>query len=210
MAARTGLSGKILPYPLDVTDRGALEQTIAAIIKDLGHVDVAVLNVGIYIPDCPQRLDVVAIEQQFQVNVIAVMNAVAALIQVMRIKDGGKGGQIVLMSSVAGFRGLPHATGYGGTKAALINMAESLKLGCQDMRIKLQVISPGFVKTPLTDKNTFPMPFLISAEKAADYITRDLESSRFHVVFLWPIAIMIAMLRILPYGLLFMVLRRLM
>ena len=92
-------------------------------------------------------------------------------------------GRIAVVASVAGYRGLPTSAYYGATKAALINLAESLKFDLDRAGVTLQLIDPGFVKTPLTDRNEFPMPFLISAELAADRIASGLRARRFEIAF---------------------------
>ena len=109
-------------------------------------------------------------------------------------------GQIAVVASVAGYRGLPDAAGYGASKAALINLCEALKLDLAGSGIKMQVINPGFVKTPLTDKNAFPMPFLISAEAAAKHIVKGMAKDKFEIRFPWLFASLLGLLRILPYS----------
>lgn len=187
--------GRIVSYPLDVTDEAAQRQVIERIQSDLGSIDVAVLNAGTYYPDQGLSLDTTTIRKQFDLNVFSVMTAISVLIPSMRQQTGA---QIAIVSSVAGYRGLPHAIGYGGTKAALINMAEALKLDCDAIGIKLQLICPGFVKTPLTDKNEFPMPFLVDVDQAARIIVKGLATNKFEIVFPRPMALIMKILRFLP------------
>jgi NAD(P)-dependent dehydrogenase (short-subunit alcohol dehydrogenase family) len=100
---------------------------------------------------------------------------------------------------VAGFRGLPQSLAYGPTKAALINLAETLYLDLRGRGLAIHVINPGFVKTPLTDQNDFPMPFLIGADVAADRIAAGLRSSRFEIAFPRAFVAILKLLRLLPY-----------
>jgi short-subunit dehydrogenase len=117
-------------------------------------------------------------------------------------------GHIALVASVAGYGGLPTAVAYGPTKAALINMAESLRLDCERLGIKLQLVDPGFVKTPLTDRNDFPMPFLMPVEEAVDAFVAGLASDRFEIVFPRRFALLLKLLNMLPYGAYFAAVRR--
>jgi short-subunit dehydrogenase len=117
-------------------------------------------------------------------------------------------GHIALVASVAGYGGLPTAAAYGPTKAALINMAESLKLDCDRLGIKLQLVDPGFVKTPLTDRNDFPMPFLMPVEDAVDALIAGLATQRFEIVFPRRFALLLKLLNMLPYDAYFALVRR--
>ena len=109
-----------------------------------------------------------------------------------------KSGQIAIVASVAGYRGLPTASAYGASKAALINLAESLRAELYRSGVDIRLINPGFVKTPLTDKNEFEMPFLISAEAAAEAIIKGLSGKKFEVVFPTRMAIAMRLLKWLP------------
>ncbi|MBL8652937.1 MAG: SDR family NAD(P)-dependent oxidoreductase, partial [Alphaproteobacteria bacterium] len=106
------------------------------------------------------------------------------------------------------YSGLPTAAGYGATKAALINMCEALKPECDALGIKLQLVDPGFVKTPLTDKNDFPMPFIMAVDDAVDALVRGLASDRFEIVFPRRFALILKFLRLLPYRLYFPLVRK--
>jgi short-subunit dehydrogenase len=110
-------------------------------------------------------------------------------------------GRIALVASLAGYFGLPSSAIYGGSKAALINMAEALRPDLAKHGVTLQIVNPGFVKTPLTDKNEFPMPFLMKVEDAADAFYRGLQSNRFEIAFPRRFSLLLRLLQMLPYRL---------
>jgi NAD(P)-dependent dehydrogenase (short-subunit alcohol dehydrogenase family) len=196
--------GRIVPYPLDITDAAAAKATVTAIERDLGPIGLAMLNAGTHIPEHAEGFDLGAFEKVVSTNLVGTAKCFAAIVEAML----GRGhGQIAFVASVAGFRGLPSGGAYGATKAALINMAESLAPELKQKGVTMTLINPGFVDTPLTKKNPFPMPFLISAEEAAERIVRGLDRGTFEVVF--PTRMMIAMklLRILPYWAFFAITR---
>jgi short-subunit dehydrogenase len=112
------------------------------------------------------------------------------------------------MASVAGYIGLPGAAGYGATKAALISMCEALYPELDRSGVRMTVINPGFVDTPLTQRNDFPMPFLISSEEAADHILRGLDRGSFEIAFPWKMKVAMKLLKALPSSLRFALTRR--
>ena len=116
----------------------------------------------------------------------------------MKGKPDGEYGQIAICASVAGYRGLPYGQPYGSTKAALINLCESLRVEMMRKNIDVKVINPGFVQTPLTDKNAFPMPMMISSDKAAQFIARDLLTSKFEIHFPKNFTYILKIVRTLP------------
>ncbi|MBI1775544.1 MAG: SDR family NAD(P)-dependent oxidoreductase [Proteobacteria bacterium] len=200
-----GKGGQIAPYRLDVTDVDACRKTVEAIESALGPIGLVVLNAGSHKPVSAERFDAEVFRQLFATNVQGVVNGLAAVIpRLIRRKRG----HIAIVSSVAGFRGLPTAAAYGASKAALINMAEALKFDLDRLGIKVQLITPGFVRTPLTDRNPFPMPFIISAEEAAKRITRGLASNAFEISFPRRLACSLKLLRLLPDGLYFPLMHR--
>jgi len=199
------LQGRVMPYPLDITDSDAVQATHAAIESELGEIDLAVLNAGTHQPTPIDDFSAEAFQKLMNVNVMGTVNCLEALLAQMRPRRRGR---IAIVASVAGYRGLPTAAAYGASKAALINMAEALKPELDGIGIDLKLINPGFVKTPLTDRNTFPMPFLISAEEAADCIHRGLQSRAFEIAFPFRFALIMKLLRILPDRLFFAVTRR--
>ena len=138
--------------------------------------------------------------------VLAVLTAIETMLPRFRVRGNG---HIAVVSSVAGYQGLPSAAAYGATKAALINMCEALRAELQPKGVMLSVVTPGFVRTPLTDRNTFTMPFLIDADTAARRIVDGLQTSRFEITFPRRFSYLMKLLRLLPYGLFFAITRRL-
>lgn len=203
LAARAGGPGRIIPLPLDVTDAAGVKDALAA----HGPVALAVLNAGTYRPDAARDLDPAVFGRTIDVNLMGVVNSLAALLPGM---IGRRQGHIAIVSSVAGYRGLPRSLAYGASKAALINLAESLKLDVERHGIKTQLICPGFIRTPLTDRNDFPMPFLMPVERAAARLVAGLKGDGFQITFprrfTWPLLL----LRRFPDALYFMLARRIM
>ncbi|MEQ1899484.1 MAG: SDR family NAD(P)-dependent oxidoreductase [Devosia sp.] len=197
--------GRITAFPLDVTDTAANEKVVASIESALGPLDLAVLNAGSYFPVRAQNFSAANFKKTVDVNLNGTANGLAALLP--RMVDR-KAGHVAVMASVAGFVGLPNASTYAATKAGLNAMCESLKVELEPFGVTLTVINPGFVKTPLTDKNTFPMPFLIPLEQATDAIMRGLERKKYEIIFPWQMAILMKLLRILPHRLQFAITRR--
>ena len=117
-------------------------------------------------------------------------------------------GQIAINASVAGYIGLPRAPAYSSSKAALIVMAESLKIETDSLGITLQVVNPGFVKTPLTDKNDHPMPFLMELDDAARVICDGFQRGGFEITFPWQLSRILKFLRLLPYEIYFSLIRK--
>ena len=205
LAEDASVGGRIDPRPLDVTDQEAVAATCRAIDEDGGPIDITVFNAGTHIPMGAADFSPDTVRRLMAVNVFGVANGLAAVMP--RMMDR-RAGHIAIVSSVAGYRGLPTAAAYGATKAALINMAESLKPELDQHGVRLSLINPGFVRTPLTDRNPFPMPFLIEADKAAERIERGLNAGAFEITFPRRFTWMLKMARCLPYALYFPIVRR--
>lgn len=201
----TNLGGHHAVRPLDVSDHSALTAVMDDIPDKIPQLDSVIFLAAIYTPHSTKNKDIDFIHKMLDVNIGGAFNVVD--ITAPYFKDR-KYGQIVLCGSVAGYRGLPAGQPYCATKAAIINLAESLKIECEPHNIDVKVINPGFVKTPLTDKNNFPMPMIISAEDAAQAIAKDLTSRRFEIHFPRKFTFIMKLLRLLPNWLYFSLARK--
>ena len=197
-------AGRIVPFPVDVTDGTVVTETVAQIERSLGPISLAILNAGVYLAVEGADLDRIRVETTFQVNVAGTFNCAIPLISAMR---GRGAGTLAVVSSVAGYGGLPTSAAYGASKAALINLAEALKLELAPAGIDVRLISPGFVDTPATRQNAFPMPFLISADDAAKRIVAGLDGSAFEITFPRRFTWMLKLVNLLPYRLYFPIIR---
>lgn len=205
VAAKAKGPGRIIPWPVDVTDLEAVRARMGQAVDAQGPMALAILNAGTYKPDGAKGLDAERFGQTVGVNLMGTVNCLDALLPGMIAR--GKG-HVVIVASVAGYRGLPRSLSYGATKAALINMAESLKMDVERYGLKTQLVCPGFIKTPLTDKNDFPMPFLMPVEKAAARMVAGLKSNRFQITFPRRFTLLLQLLRRFPDALYFMLAKR--
>lgn len=184
--------------PLDVTDAPALHQAAQAVEAQWGGVDHVLFAAGIYTPMQAMEFDLASASAIIDVNLKGALNAAHAALPLLR---RGTSPQLALIASVAGYHGLPNGLAYGASKAGLINLAEAMHLDCRNLGIDVKLICPGFVRTPLTAPNRFPMPFIIEAEDAAERIIAGMESARFEIHFPRRLSLMLKLLRILPYRL---------
>lgn len=195
----------IRPFPLDVTD-GAAVQTVAETIEaTLGPIDLAIFAAGSYTRDYAEGFSSARTRQMFELNVLGTAQCLEAIMPRM-MKN--RHGHIAVVASVSGYVGLPGAASYGATKAALNALCEALYPELDSHGVKLTIVNPGFVDTLLTQKNDFPMPFLVSAEEAADSIANGLSKNRFEIIFPWKMALAIRLLHALPHRLRFAITRR--
>jgi short-subunit dehydrogenase len=164
-----------------------------------------VLNAGTHIPLGAAELTSDSFRKLLDVNVMGAVNGLEAVLPAMRARGRGR---IAVVASLSGYRGLPSAAAYGLTKAGLINMCEALRPELELDGVVLQVVNPGFVKTPLTDKNDFEMPFLMELEEAAEAFYRGLQTDRFEIVFPRRFAYILKLLQRLPYALYFPIMRK--
>jgi NAD(P)-dependent dehydrogenase (short-subunit alcohol dehydrogenase family) len=198
-------AGAIRAYPGDVADAAKMADTVARIEAEVGVIDVAVLNAGIYLPVRAETFTVDLMRKTFEVNVMGVAHGLSALMPRMIAR---KAGRIAINASVAGYGPLPNAAAYGGTKAGLINMAGALKYDLDRYGVTIQVINPGFVDTPATATNPFPMPFLVSPAVATQRILAGLDSDRFEITFPRRFALILKAINLLPWRLYFGLVRR--
>lgn len=204
--ASAGGGGSIHAMPLDVTDAAATAATIARIEDKIGPIDQAVLNAGTHAPVRAAALEITDFQKLVDLNLMGTVHCLSPLLASMSARGAGR---VAVVASVAGYRGLPTSAAYGMTKAGLINLAEALKPELDGLGVTLQVVNPGFVRTPLTDRNPFPMPFLMEVEDAAAALYRGLQSERFEIVFPRRFAYIMKVLRCLPTSLAFALTRRL-
>ncbi len=190
--------------PLDVSDGAAVERAQAEIVEQAGKIDIVILNAAVYAPGPVRDLSAAEMQRHLDVNVMGVVYALEGLLPLFNRQGQGR---VVIVASVAGYRGLPQAGVYGATKAALINLAESLRAELDGSGITVQVVNPGFVDTPMTRKNEFAMPLIITPQRAAERIVAGLESPRFEITFPWLFVIWLKLLRLLPYRLYFLLAR---
>ena len=189
----------IFAYPLDVTQKENVTKTFNKIIEDFKNVDICLFCSGTYDPKLEQEINIEQNKFVMETNYFGVLNCIKAVETYFKNK---KSGQISIVSSVAAYRGLPNSSGYGPSKAALTNLTESIYFDFKKHNVKISLVSPGFIKTPLTDKNEFPMPFIRSPEFAADKIFQGLTKKNiFEVHFPLGLTLTLKFLRILPYKL---------
>ncbi len=189
----------IKSFPLDVTKRDQIENVFKNILNDFGELDLCLFSSGTYEPKDEQSIDPDKIKNVININFLGVIDCVKTVEGYFKNK---KSGHISIVSSIAGYRGLPNSSGYGPSKAALTNFSESIYFDFKKFGVRVSIVSPGFIKTPLTDKNKFPMPFLKTPQYAAEKIFNGLiKSSAFEIHFPKGLTLILKLLRILPYKL---------
>lgn len=201
-----GAMGRLETVTLDVSSGDEVVAAVRHIESNIAPIALAILNAGTHRPVRAESLDVACFKELVAVNLMGTVYSLAAVLEGMRKR---RRGHIAVVASLAGYVGLPTAAAYGMTKAGLINMCEALKPELERMDIALQIVNPGFVRTPLTDQNRFPMPFLMEVDAAAKSFHRGLLSRRFEIVFPWRFAILVKLLRMLPYWAVWAITRRL-
>ena len=186
----------ISSFPLDVTDKEKCKEIFNKIKHKYQNIDICFFSTGTWDPKKEKDIDVDQIENVFKVNFFGTVNSIKAVEQYFRDK---KNGIITIVSSIAGYRGLPNSTGYGPSKSALNNLAESLYFDFKRYNVRVCLVSPGFIKTPMTDKNDFKMPFLQTPKYAADQIYEGLVNKNvFEIHFPKSLTITLKLLSFLP------------
>lgn len=187
--------GTAFVAPADIADPAALRAAIAAVAEALGPVDLLVANAGVGISMVGQDFSAEAFDRMIGVNLSGVGHAIEAVLPGMLRKGAG---QIVGISSLAGFRGLPGSSGYSATKAALSALLEGLRADLARSGIVVTTVHPGFVRTPMTAGSSKLMPLAIDVEPAARIILRGIASRRSRVDFPWRMAALLGLVRLLP------------
>lgn len=198
-------SGGALAVPLDVLDAASVAAACETVVTAWGGIDLVLVVAGGYNEMRADSFDLDAANAMLDLNVRGVFNCLDAVLPLL-IRQGAGG--IGIVSSVAGYSGLPKALVYGPTKAALINLAESLYLDLRPRGIAVYLVNPGFVATPLTAHNDFKMPALMTAESAAGALVEGMERGRFHIHFPKRFTNWLRLARLLPYPLYFWLIRK--
>ena len=188
----------VLVAPVDVTDRAAVIETVGRIEQAWGGLDLALLNAGTHKPPSGPGFDISQFVDVMALNYFGVLFGIEAVLPGMLRRGRG---HIAGVASLAGYRGLPTAAAYGASKAALIHVLESLRFDLEPHGIAVTVINPGFIRTPLTDKNRFHMPFLMDVDRAAAVIVAGLERGRKEIHFPRVFSSMLKLARVLPFPL---------
>jgi len=187
--------GKAAWAAADVTDRTQVEAAVATLVERLGPVDLLVANAGSGSPSRAVKADVDNWVGILRLNVEGVLYALGAVLPAMAAR---KSGHVAVVSSLAGFRGLPTHSAYSASKAAASAFFEGLRPELRASGIAVTTIHPGFVKTPLTDKNRFPMPFLVPVDKAARIVADGLEGRKAEINFPFPMVLVMKLARLFP------------
>ncbi|MFZ5567634.1 MAG: SDR family NAD(P)-dependent oxidoreductase [Pseudomonadota bacterium] len=199
---------RAVALPLDVTDRRALQLATEAVAAR-GPLDLVVYSAGYYKALGAQRYSLDEMLRHEQVNYVGALYLLDAVLpRLQQQAEAGQGGHLSLISSVAGFRGLPKSLAYGPTKAALINLAEALYLDLSAQGLGVSVVNPGFVETPLTAQNRFKMPALITPEVAAREMLAGWARGQFELHFPKRFTRWLKFMRLLPYRLYFPLVRK--
>jgi len=194
-----GLKGSVTVAPGDVTDRGKMAAVVAAIERE-APIALALVNAGGHFRDKPDDFGGEGFSKTIALNLQGTANAVNPVFNAMRAR---KRGQIAIVGSLAGYGGLPNSGGYPPSKAAVISLAEGLKFDADRCNVTIQIVNPGFVKTPLTAKNEYPMPFLMECDEACRRLCDGLEKGGFEIRFPTRLALIARFVSQLPYPIYF-------
>ena len=192
-------------FPLDVTNAVDVATAFAEIEKAHGPIDLIIAGAGTYTPASAADFRIEHFMRMYEVNYLGVIHVLAAALPAFRARRGGR---LSWIASVSGYRGLPKAAAYGPTKAALINLAESLKPELERDGVAVSVINPGFVRTPMTAQNDFEMPFLMEPADAARATIEGLAKGQFEVAYPRRFVAILKFARVLPYRVYFWLIRK--
>ena len=193
-------------FPLDVTDIEKCKTVFNDVKKKLGDVNISVFCTGIHDPKSEKKLNLEKVRKIMEVNFFGAVNSINAVYDYYKEK---KSGQISIVSSVAGYRGLPAAGAYCASKSALSSFAESLYFDFKRDNVRISLVSPGFIKTPMTDQNDFPMPMIKSPEFAAEQMFKGLTRSKsFEIHFPKTFTSLMKVLKVIPNGLYFKIVEK--
>ena len=190
------INKNIYPFPVDVTNIDQCKIVSKEILEQFKNIEICVFCTGMHDPKSEKEFNLEKIRKIMEVNYFGVMNSINSIYSYYNNK---KSGQISIVSSVAGYRGLPAAGAYCASKSALTSFTESLHFEMRKKNVRVSLISPGFIKTPMTDQNDFPMPMIKSPEFAAEQIYSGLiKKNSFEIHFPKAFTFIMKILRILP------------
>jgi short-subunit dehydrogenase len=190
------IGSKTFIYPVDVADAAALAAAAGDFMARAGVPDLVIANAGISVGTLTQEAtDLSAIERVFRVNVLGLINTFQPFVRPMCAAGVGT---LAGIASVAGVRGLPGAGAYSASKAAVITYLESLRVELHASGVKVVTVAPGYIETPMTAANDYPMPFILSVDEAASRIARVIAAGRSYAVVPWQMAIVAKLMRLLP------------
>ena len=193
-------------FPLDVTNINKCNSVFKEIIEKFENIEICVFGTGIHDPKSEKKFNLDKIKKIMEVNFFGAMNSINSVYNYYNEK---KSGQISVISSVAGYRGLPAAGAYCASKSALTSFTESLHFEMKRKNVRVTLISPGFIKTPMTDQNDFPMPMIKSPEFAAEQIYLGLIKKKgFEIHFPKAFTFIMKILRILPNNVYFKIMEK--
>jgi NAD(P)-dependent dehydrogenase (short-subunit alcohol dehydrogenase family) len=199
LAASLPNPGRHKVYPVDVTDHAALAAACADFIASAGGADIVIANAGVSQGTLTEHAeDLAMFETIFATNVSATVATFAPFIASMKTQGGAP--TLVGIASVAGIRGLPGAGAYSASKAAVLSYCESLRLEMKPLGIRVVTIAPGYIDTPMTQANPYPMPFLMPAARFARKAASAIAAGASYQVIPWQMGVVAKLLRALPNG----------
>ena len=199
-------NSNIYSFPLDVKDEKSVKNVFQNIIEKFETLDICVFATGIHDPEAEKKLSSEKIREIMETNFFGTLNCIMAVNSFFRER---KNGHISIVSSVAGYRGLPDASGYCASKSALTSLAESIYFDFKRHNVRVSLVSPGFIKTPMTDKNKFPMPMIKSPEFAAEKMFIGLtKKNSFEIHFPMTFTMIMKLLKIMPNWLYFLLVKK--
>lgn len=199
----SNLGGDHHVFPLDVTDIDAFVKTAKAVQEKFSKLDSVIFMAAVYTPTLLSEMDIKTVHNLININLNGAINTVHSVLPIFKKQEYG---QLALCGSVAGYSGLPKGQPYSCTKAAVINLAESLK--AENPYLNVKIINPGFVRTPMTNQNEFNMPMMIEADEAAQIISKELLTKKFEIHFPKSFAFLMKFLKCLPYPIYFWIARK--
>jgi short-subunit dehydrogenase len=187
--------GKARVFVCDVLDEQGVHAAAESLRNEFGKIDVMIANAGIGGSGHAKTLKTADVKRVIDINLIGAVNAITAVLPDMLEK---KSGQLVAISSLAGFRGLPFSASYSASKAAMTNFFESVRLDVQHQGVAVTIIQPGFIRTPLTDNRPNKMPFLMELDDAIPHFINAIERRKKFSAFPWQLATLVRLARIFP------------